>query len=125
MGKVAVLRETESMVIYHIASVFLNQGGSLEMPLKAALPSVEEKLSKGKSFLKGKLTVNSCRCTGCVLVSVVPSGRRLPWTFFYSHYRFSKPLEEICFLEGLGQQSTLFFHKWMRFNCRVTAALLM
>lgn len=83
MGKVAVLRETESMVIYQISSDFLNQGGSLEMPLKAALPSVEEKLSKRKSFLKGKLTVNSCRCTGCVLVSVVPSGRKTALDFFF------------------------------------------
>lgn len=70
------------MAIHPISSASLNQGESLAMSLKAALPSAEEKLSKGESFLRGKLTVNSCRCTGCILVSVVPSGRKTALDFF-------------------------------------------
>lgn len=67
------------MATHPISSAFLNQGESLAMPLKAALPSVEEQLSKGVSFLKGKFTANSC---GCILVSVVPSGRKTAVDFF-------------------------------------------
>lgn len=69
-------------MIHPISSAFFNQGESLAMPLKAALPSVEEKLSEVESFLKGMLTVNSCVCTGCILVSVVPSGRKTALDFF-------------------------------------------
>lgn len=75
-------REPENVVIYPISSVFLNQEESLAMPLKATLPFVEEKLSKGESFLKDTLTGNSCRCTWCILVSVVPSGRKTALYFF-------------------------------------------